>query len=626
MKKYNDRKICFIICTNDELQLQECLLYLSLLEVPEGYETELLTITDAKSMTSGYNEGMNASDAKYKIYLHHDTFIVDPLFLVNMLKVFKRSRNIGMMGIIGAEKLSKDGVMWHEKRCGNFYQLDQMIASGFDGIELIKRGMREVEVVDGFLMATQYDIPWREDILTGWDFYDVSQCMEFRRAGYKVVVPAQKDNWVIHACDAPSFWHYNKNREIVLKEYPEIGQATKNRLRIVCFHSVQITLIGLPYYFADLGHSVTIPEGKVNLDGCSESDVEWVEEILEEGHYDLVFTYDFSSGVSVACQNMNVKYYSWVYDSPLLELYSKRAFNDVNYISAFDKKQYERLSAYDFKHLFYLPLAADVECFGSVSVKKRDIRKYTSDVVFVGRMYDNRGYDELFDATDTEIKKEADEVVASCGCRWDGETSIFGVASDRLIEHIVSKQPENTWKEWDIDKRYFCESMKLVRKCNEIERTVILNTLAEKYNVVLYSDESPKKMLHNVEVRPWLDYIDEMPKVFYLSKINLNITSRSIESGIPQRIWDILSVGGFCITNYQPELEDFFEIGKDLEVYHNVDELVEKVGYYLTHEEERLRIAINGYQTVRTKHNSKERLKYVLNYIFGDLEEGNGDF
>ena len=63
----NDRKFAFIICTNDSLLLEECVHYLDRLDVPEGYETELLTIPDGESIASAYNEAMRASDARYKI-------------------------------------------------------------------------------------------------------------------------------------------------------------------------------------------------------------------------------------------------------------------------------------------------------------------------------------------------------------------------------------------------------------------------------------------------------------------------------------------------------------------------------------------------------------------------------
>lgn len=221
----DEHKICFIICTNEEQQFQECMMYLSFLHVPEGYQTDLIAIEGAVSMAAGYNEGMNASDAKYKVYLHQDTFIVNPFFIDELLKLFHEDPAIGMMGIIGAERLSSDGVMWHGRRCGNFYRLDELLNKGVDDIELLRCGHRDVEAVDGFLMATQYDIRWREDVFGGWDFYDISQCMEFRRVGYRIVVPEQKENWVIHCCDAPSLWHYDENRVLLLREYPEINHA-----------------------------------------------------------------------------------------------------------------------------------------------------------------------------------------------------------------------------------------------------------------------------------------------------------------------------------------------------------------------------------------------------------------
>lgn len=616
-------KICFILCTNDEQQLRECMMYLSLLHVPEGYRTDVITVTGASSMTSGYNEAMWASDAKYKIYLHQDTFIVEPDFLEHLLKLFKKDSQIGMIGIVGAEKLSKDGVMWHEQRCGNVYRLEEFAKNGLLNVVHLKRGHREVEVIDGLLMATQYDLPWREDVFHEFDFYDTSQCLEFRRAGYKIVVPAQKTNWVIHACGASNYWNYNTNREILLREYPEIMELQKDRKRILFLHSVQIQSIGIPFILTEMGHSVTIPEAKITLEisgGAILRDQEVVEEFLEEGHYDLVVTYDFSQGVSNACQNFQIPYYTWAYDSPLMGLYSIEALNEVNYISVFDKKQYERLKDIGIKHLFYMPLAPETDNFGVVHIGKRDEKKYTCDVSFVGRLYNNRGFEEIFDEEGKRYLEEAEKIIDEMGCEWEKNITIFDKASDELVDYMASKQPEETWEAWNVDKRYYCESMKLVRKCNEVERVKILETLQHKFSVRLYADDSAKKVLKNVTVRPWLEYGTEMPKVFYLSKINLNITSRSIESGIPLRVWDIMAVGGFCLTNYQPELEEYFEIGKDLEVYHDLKELEEKIAYYLRHEDQRIKIAINGYKKVKKEHNLKVRMQEVINRIFKDSD------
>ena len=69
-------EICFIICTNDQLYAQECIYYINQLHVPEGYRINILTVEEARSLAAGYNEAMQYSKAKYKVYLHHDTFII----------------------------------------------------------------------------------------------------------------------------------------------------------------------------------------------------------------------------------------------------------------------------------------------------------------------------------------------------------------------------------------------------------------------------------------------------------------------------------------------------------------------------------------------------------------------
>ena len=104
-KIVNDKEVCFIICSNNTLYMEECLYYIAHLNVPEGYRTDVLTIEDAASMTSGYNEGMRASGAKYKVYLHQDTFIVNKNFIQDFLDVFMQDETIGMIGMVGAPRL-----------------------------------------------------------------------------------------------------------------------------------------------------------------------------------------------------------------------------------------------------------------------------------------------------------------------------------------------------------------------------------------------------------------------------------------------------------------------------------------------------------------------------------------
>lgn len=219
----NSKKICFIICANDELYLGECVRYIRWLHVPEGMEVEILEIKDAVSMTAGYNEGMKCSDAKYKVYLHQDVFLKNQNFISDVINIFQQDTQIGMIGLVGSERLPANGVMWSGNRVMYGTQLvpwEQYQYSASDGYW-------EVACVDGLLMATQYDVEWREDLFGGWDFYDISQSFEMKRHGYKVVVPVQNNAWYIHDDKVVlQLWNYNKNRKIFLEEY---GEDVKNQ-------------------------------------------------------------------------------------------------------------------------------------------------------------------------------------------------------------------------------------------------------------------------------------------------------------------------------------------------------------------------------------------------------------
>ena len=197
----DNKKICFIMCVNNEMYEMEAMHFISRLRVPEGYTIDAISIKDAKSMTSGYNEGMQATDAKYKVYLHQDVLIVEPDFIANMLDVFQ-NKEMGMLGMVGSPKLPENMGMFD-----------------YEYPEEAKHGVVEVEAIDGLLMATQYDIPWRDDLFDKWDFYDVSQSLEFIRHGYKVVVPYMETPWCIHDDGFVNLKNYYEEREKLLKEY-----------------------------------------------------------------------------------------------------------------------------------------------------------------------------------------------------------------------------------------------------------------------------------------------------------------------------------------------------------------------------------------------------------------------
>ena len=212
----DENRISFIMCVNDDRYAAECETYIRDLCIPDGFNTDVLMVREAVSMAAGYNEGMTASQAKYKIYLHQDVMIREKDILIHILDLFRDDPMI-----VGNTVLPEDGIPWGEGGCriGGVYTdyisgcEDRML-----GIPL--KPCQDVKVVDGLFMATQIDLPWREDIFDGWHFYDLSQSMEYHRAGYRVVVPYMETPWCFHDNDihylGEDYHHY---RKVFLQEY-----------------------------------------------------------------------------------------------------------------------------------------------------------------------------------------------------------------------------------------------------------------------------------------------------------------------------------------------------------------------------------------------------------------------
>lgn len=217
-----DRKdiIAFIICVNNELYFEECRYYIEHLEVPAGYDIDVIGIWEADSMCAAYNLGMRSSDAKYKVYMHQDVFIRDSRFLEKTLRIFKEHPKTGMIGMAGGIGIPENGVVYSSWNVGKVDcrepDLSYVLLCGPNQTK-----DQTVDAVDGLLMMTQYDLPWREDLFSDFDFYDVSQAFEFRRAGYEIVVPYQEEPWVVYDCGFAKLTNYDRNRKICMEEYPE---------------------------------------------------------------------------------------------------------------------------------------------------------------------------------------------------------------------------------------------------------------------------------------------------------------------------------------------------------------------------------------------------------------------
>ena len=183
------KKIAVIVARQGEELPQDLLMSIRLLEQPEGFTMELVEVEGKAGMAAAYGQAMEASAAKYKIYLDERVRILDPRLLVRIIRLFEKHADLGVVGISGTKLLPPDGIAFHSTRRISSLRLGEDARIVSWGTVLGEA--EDVFAVDGFLMATQSDLPWRGDLFHGGAFFDAAQCLEFRRQGMRSAVLGQ---------------------------------------------------------------------------------------------------------------------------------------------------------------------------------------------------------------------------------------------------------------------------------------------------------------------------------------------------------------------------------------------------------------------------------------------------
>lgn len=219
----NNNKIAFIICVLNENQFKVCNSYIDDLEIPLGIEIDIISIKLNKSIAEAYNIGLNQTDAKYKIYLHSNTYIINKTIIKDILDIFASNEQIGLIGVVGAKRLPASGLWWNDVgKVGEVDILNNGVKQYYKLNNIIEK-YEIVEAVDGLIIATQFDIKWKEELFDGLYFYDIAECMEFNKKGFQVIVPRQEKTWCIHdwgsEVDNNLQNETEKYRQIFLKEY-----------------------------------------------------------------------------------------------------------------------------------------------------------------------------------------------------------------------------------------------------------------------------------------------------------------------------------------------------------------------------------------------------------------------
>lgn len=325
--------------------------------------------------------------------------------------------------------------------------------------------------------------------------------------------------------------------------------------------------------------------------------------------YDAVFSIDFWPPLALACYKANMKYIAWSYDCPfdLLKPEETLALPNVCCF-VFDKEQQKKYSDMGIENIYYMPLAVNVNRYTKINSRDSKCEKYRTDVSFVGKLYEN-SYPIIRTGVNDNTALLLDRII-EMQTNLLPNNVLAQLITDGLVNLINDEMHSN-----DCDFKDEATKAKIIyaieAEITRKERIAILNLCGRRYKTDFYSN-SEFDLLEGVTKHGYVNYWNEMPWIFAASKINLNPTLKAIHSGVSLRAFDITACGGFMLTNRQPEIEKLFIDGKEVVLYDNIVDFVEKLEYYMNHDEERMKIAEAGRERCFRDHGMDKRLKEIF--------------
>ncbi len=160
-----------------------------------GVENEIVVIDNSAnnySIFQAYNEGIKRSSGEFLCFLHEDIKLHTADWGKILLELFSIRKDVGLIGVAGSKiKTSTPSAWWN---CPQTYRAINILQHidkktkdhwnyGFNKAE------EEVVALDGVFMAALRDPEIRfNEKLSGFHNYDLSFCLDYLKAGYKLMV------------------------------------------------------------------------------------------------------------------------------------------------------------------------------------------------------------------------------------------------------------------------------------------------------------------------------------------------------------------------------------------------------------------------------------------------------
>lgn len=295
---------------------------------------------------------------------------------------------------------------------------------------------------------------------------------------------------------------------------------------------------------------------------------------------------------------------SWFVDNPHLILYRYAdVLPDLTAIFTYDAGNLDIMREKGFDNVFYLPLATDVERFKPGIPGKEEWR---AEVSFLGNSMVHAVDKYLrLSELDVDLQQKVPELALE-----------FGRRSELSVEEFLrNSYPELLAKmeNFPTDEHKLSFEALIIWEATRGYRLSCVQELLP-FDPLIVGDEGWHELLKKGGWRylSSLDYYNDLPAFYPMSKIGFNCTSRQMKGAVNQRVFDVPACGGFVLTDHREQMEALFDPGIEIISYNDISEIGPLLEKWLADDAGRDKVTAAARSRIIAEHTYEHRLSRML--------------
>lgn len=337
---------------------------------------------------------------------------------------------------------------------------------------------------------------------------------------------------------------------------------------------------------------------------------EGLQAVADRVKPEFVFAINYTTGLAEACSALGVPLLVWEIDPSTDGLQPVGGSTEHVHIHTYRASNVERFEAAGFRNVSYTPLAAN-------TIKRCPPEEPVApgpEVCFVGASMVEQAqhFKGLF------LRYWVEHLGGNSSAQQHGESvleAILAAQRARPRQHIVPELMLRHIPDFvaATEGNIGHDPVALLSEMAAAERRLNVVARLGSEGIHVWGDPGWRVVEgHGAAYRGFAGHHVELTEIYRAGKIHVDINRLYQLDIVPMRVFDILACGGFLIAEYSPALAECFEVGKEVETWDSVPELIEKVRYYKDHPEEAFIIAQRGLDAIRTRHSIAGRLFGML--------------